>query len=210
MTGFRYGLGGAQGRFGVCPDLTCVGKALANGYPLAALCGRQDLMALFEDGNVFMSATHAAHPVSLAAANATLETLRMTDALSTLARQGERLGNELQQLCMDLALPVTLLGNEARMVLRWHPDPQGRASMPEIRTLWQEQTLAHGVLFYGNGPTFTMTCLTEADVDEILAAATAACHVIREALDAGTVRETLQGPVLETDAFGARYPVAPR
>ncbi len=201
VTGFRYGLGGAQGRFGVCPDLTCVGKALANGYPLAALCGRADLMALFEDGNVFMSATHAAHPVSLAAAKATLETLRTTDALERLAARGTRLGNGLAALFADLELPVTLLGNEARLVCKWHDTEHATAA--DLMTLWLSENLKHGIL-HGSGAIFPMSCWTEDDVTALLHAAQDACQVIAAALKTRQVKAALAGPTIQT-VFAARW-----
>lgn len=76
VTGFRFGLGGAQAKYGVVPDLTCIGKALANGYPLSALCGKAEYMKLLGDGSVFFSTTHGGETVSLAAAKATLTALQ--------------------------------------------------------------------------------------------------------------------------------------
>jgi len=76
LTGFNVAPGGAQERYGVTPDLATYGKALANGYPLAALAGREDLMRLTEPGRgpVFVG-TFNGHALSMAACRATLETL---------------------------------------------------------------------------------------------------------------------------------------
>ncbi len=86
ITGFRFGMGGAQELFGVTPDLACFGKAMANGYPLAAIVGRGDVMREFE--RVHYSYTNAGELVSLAAAKATLEKLERGDVASTLAALG--------------------------------------------------------------------------------------------------------------------------
>ena len=75
ITGFRLGRGGAQARFGVTPDLAVFAKAIANGFPVAALAGRADLMDLFSTGGVIHGGTYTGQCVSMAAAVATLRAL---------------------------------------------------------------------------------------------------------------------------------------
>ena len=76
VTGFRLGLGGAGGFFGVKPDLATFAKALGNGLPIAAIAGRKEIMGrLAPAGSVYQASTFAGNPVSVAAAIATLETL---------------------------------------------------------------------------------------------------------------------------------------
>ncbi|MCO5223676.1 MAG: aminotransferase class III-fold pyridoxal phosphate-dependent enzyme, partial [Thermomicrobiales bacterium] len=69
ITGFRHGLGGIQGASGVTPDLTTMGKAMANGYPIAALAGNEAIMSRFATagGDVFFAGTYNAHPMCTAA-----------------------------------------------------------------------------------------------------------------------------------------------
>ena len=75
ITGFRHGLGGYQKYAGVTPDLTTIAKSMANGYPIAALCGRSKFMDRFQTnrGDVFFAGTYNGHPVGVAAALATIE-----------------------------------------------------------------------------------------------------------------------------------------
>ena len=75
ITGFRLGAGGAQGKFGVTPDLSTFGKAIANGFPVAAIAGRADLMDLFVTGGVVHGGTYNAQPIAMAATVATLRSL---------------------------------------------------------------------------------------------------------------------------------------
>jgi glutamate-1-semialdehyde 2,1-aminomutase len=83
VTGFRLGLGGAGGFFGVKPDLATFAKALGNGLPIAAIAGKKEIMSkLAPAGPVYQASTFAGNPVSVAAAIATLET--MTEAKNTL------------------------------------------------------------------------------------------------------------------------------
>lgn len=90
-TGFRVGKGGVQGLLGVKPDITTFAKAVANGYPIALLAGREDVMRTFRYGGASHGGTYTAHSVSLAAAEECLRILDETPALETLANYGERL-----------------------------------------------------------------------------------------------------------------------
>jgi glutamate-1-semialdehyde 2,1-aminomutase len=90
ITGFRVGWSGAQGRFGVVPDLTCLGKIIGGGMPLAAFGGRRDLMErVAPAGAVYQAGTLSGNPVSVAAGIATLRTLQATpQAYERLERLG--------------------------------------------------------------------------------------------------------------------------
>ena len=85
-TGFRLAAGGAAARFGVEPDLAVLGKALANGYPLAAVVGRADILARVRE--TWISSTLATEFVALAAARAVLDVWARTDVAAHLARVG--------------------------------------------------------------------------------------------------------------------------
>jgi glutamate-1-semialdehyde 2,1-aminomutase len=90
ITGFRLAAGGAQERFGVTPDLATFGKAIANGFPVAALAGRGDLLDLFATGGVVHGGTYNSQCVSMAATVATLQSL--TPSLyETIEGRGRRL-----------------------------------------------------------------------------------------------------------------------
>jgi glutamate-1-semialdehyde 2,1-aminomutase len=89
-TGFRVARGGVQSLYGVTPDLCTFAKAMANGYPISVLAGREEIMRRIGRG-VTHGGTYTAHPVSLAAAERTLEILQTTDALDRVAAYGSRL-----------------------------------------------------------------------------------------------------------------------
>ena len=95
ITGFRLGWSGAQGRYGVTPDMTCLGKVIGGGLPLAAVGGRRDLMQLLAPvGPVYQAGTLSGNPLSVACGLATLKGLRDTrgayerlDELGALAEE---------------------------------------------------------------------------------------------------------------------------
>jgi glutamate-1-semialdehyde 2,1-aminomutase len=98
-TGFRHGLGGYAKIASVTPDLIVLGKAMANGYPIAALGGKNELMDWFvhpePSKRVLLAGTYNAHPVPTAAAIATIERLLMNDG--EVYRHVASLGQEMQE-----------------------------------------------------------------------------------------------------------------
>src|SRR5262249_1025405 len=88
VTGFRVALGGAKERFGVTRALACLGRAIANGYAVAAVVGRREIMEIFDE--IFFSFTLGGEAVSLAAARATIGKLRTRPVIEHLWRQGQR------------------------------------------------------------------------------------------------------------------------
>jgi glutamate-1-semialdehyde 2,1-aminomutase len=111
-TGFRHGIGGYADIVGVKPDLAVFGKALANGYPIAALGGKKDLMDWFvhpePSKRVLLAGTYNAHPVPTAAAIATIERLLANDR--EVYCHIERLGQQMQ---VGLEAIITEMGLEA-------------------------------------------------------------------------------------------------
>jgi glutamate-1-semialdehyde 2,1-aminomutase len=96
LTGFRHHLGGAQTLLGVTPDLAAFGKAIANGHPLAALCGRRAVMQhLAPSGRAFFSGTYNGNVASVAAALGTIERLVDGTVFEHIWGLGARLGDGL-------------------------------------------------------------------------------------------------------------------
>jgi glutamate-1-semialdehyde 2,1-aminomutase len=122
ITGFRLGLGGAQGRYAVRPDLTCIGKALGGGLPIAAFGGRADVMErLAPDGPAFQGGTFSGNPLCVAAANAMLDRLEGDPAFyADLDALGARLAEGARLAIADAGLgyPVVQLGSIVDFMFR--------------------------------------------------------------------------------------------
>jgi glutamate-1-semialdehyde 2,1-aminomutase len=112
-TAFRLALGGAAERYGIRPDLAVLGKALANGFPLAVVGGRADLMA--GAARTWISSTLATEVVSLAAAQATLAVMVRDGVCAQLHQRGTRLLHGLHRLHREHADLVTGVGGIAEM-----------------------------------------------------------------------------------------------
>ena len=92
MSGFRVGLGGAQGLFGMRPDITALGKVIGGGLPVAAFGGRRDVMQRLSPlGGVYQAGTLSGNPIAVAAGLATLKILERPGFYENLERQTRRL-----------------------------------------------------------------------------------------------------------------------
>jgi glutamate-1-semialdehyde 2,1-aminomutase len=103
-TGFRHAFGGYAALSGVVPDLAVYGKAIANGYPIAALGGKREIMGLFADPDlkrrVLLAGTYNAHPVPVAAAITTMKLLLSNDG--ELYKQIETKGARIEKALLDV------------------------------------------------------------------------------------------------------------
>ena len=111
-TGFRVGRGGVQGIMGVKPDLTTFAKAVANGYPISVVAGREEIMRKVGKG-IAHGGTYTAHSVSLAAADTCLRILDETDALDRIADYGTRLREGMSKILDKRDIDHCFVGHPA-------------------------------------------------------------------------------------------------
>ncbi len=193
VTSFRIALGGAMQHYRVTPDLACIGKAMANGFPLSAVVGRRDIMQVFDE--IFFSFTFGGEALSLAAAKATITKLREADVIPHLWRQGRRLQDGYNALAKELGLAelTRCIGLPPRTVLTFADRP-GRESLA-MKSLFQQEVVQRGILNAGG---FNI-CYRhdDADVERTLAACRAALTMLAQAVDADDVEARLQGPVIQ-------------
>ncbi|HUN76973.1 MAG TPA: aminotransferase class III-fold pyridoxal phosphate-dependent enzyme [Steroidobacteraceae bacterium] len=109
-SGFRVAKGGVQELYGVQADLCTFAKAIANGYPIAVLAGREEIMRKIGRG-VAHGGTYTGHAVSLAAAEKTLEILAETDALERLAQYGTRLRQGMSAILKARGIAHSFVGH---------------------------------------------------------------------------------------------------
>lgn len=143
-TGFHFGLGGAQKSTGVIPDLACFGKAMGNGFPIACITGRADIMRVFED--VFVSFTFAGEVASMAATMKVLDILEGTDALERIASTGRQLQDGFNALAKQagIASQLKCIGYPTWSLVKFL-DEQGNDSFL-VRSLYQQELVRRGVL----------------------------------------------------------------
>jgi glutamate-1-semialdehyde 2,1-aminomutase len=111
ITGFRLALGGASEFFGIKPDLATFAKAMGNGFPIAAIAGKREIMEQFApSGKVYQASTYAGNPVSVSASVATIETLidRKNEIYPKIARTCDRIVQGINDGIEQLNLHLTI------------------------------------------------------------------------------------------------------
>ena len=109
MTGFRLGLSGAQGRFGILPDLSCFGKVIGGGLPVGALGGRSEIMdCLSPDGPVYQAGTLSGNPLAMSAGISVLEALADGAVYEKIERLSQMLSDGLADAAKSASVGVQL------------------------------------------------------------------------------------------------------
>jgi glutamate-1-semialdehyde 2,1-aminomutase len=107
MTGFRVAFGGAQARYGITPDLTCLGKIIGGGLPVAAYGGRHDVMDQIAPlGPVYQAGTLSGNPLAVAAGEKTLELLARPGLYEALEKTSARLVDGIGALAKEAGVPL--------------------------------------------------------------------------------------------------------
>ena len=195
ITGYRWSLGGAQSIYGVTPHLATFGKAMANGFPLAALVGRKQFM---ERGGLdhphprvfLLSTTAGAERISLAAALETLAIYREQNVVAALHETGRQLRTGLEQIIASHGLSdyFGLLGRDCNLIFVTK-DAEGARSQA-FRTLFMQEMVKRGVL----APSLVVSFAhLPDDVNKTLEAAEGALAVYKQAIEQGC-EQFLVGP----------------
>lgn len=175
VTGFRMAPGGAQEYYGVTPDLACFAKAMANGMPLAAVAGREEVMRRVE--SLVISTTYGGEILSLAAMLATLRVLREEEVHERLWRLGERLMAGVNRAAAEAGVAAEMTGHAPMPQLRFHePDP---ARQDRLWTAFLAACADRGVLTGRSRLWFIVHAHTEEDVDRTIAVCAEAFLALR-------------------------------
>lgn len=199
ITGFRWDLHGAQRLFGVQPDLSTFGKGMANGFAVAALVGRREVMEVGainkpgQERTFLVSTTHGGEMASLAAFLETVAVYEDKDVVRHLWDYGAKLSTGLEALARDAGVGQAFRMQGSAVSLNYTTfDAQGQPSLA-LRTLFSQEMIRHGVLMpwiaqsYAHGPE---------ELDRTLEAARKALTVYAQALESGVDR-FLHGPVIK-------------
>jgi len=180
VTGFRFAYGGAQAYYGVTPDLCAMGKVIGGGFPLAAIAGREELMAHFDRKAVADDAftpqigTLSGNPVAAVAGLATLEILKRPGTYDKLFATGAQLMEGLAGLVRDAGLPATVVGEPPLFDVVFSSDDMRdyRATQRGDAALlgrFNKLLRAQGIL-KGDSKYYVSLAHDEADVDHTLQA----------------------------------------
>lgn len=186
VTGFRLAYGGGQEKYGVTPDLCTLGKVIGGGFPLAAIAGRDKIMAHFDkgkagDGFTFQIGTLSGNPVASVAGLKTMEILKRPGAYDRLRANGQRIMEALERELGGAGIAHQVVGDPvlfdvvftAKSVKNYRDVTDGDAAQAKI---FNAAMRAHGIL-KPDSKFYISLALTEADLaqteDAIAAAAKA-------------------------------------
>jgi len=194
ITGFRWHLGGAQKFYGVIPHLSTFGKAMGNGFAIAALVGKREVMELggleHDRPRVFLlSTTHGAETHALAASLETIRIYREQDVIAFLWKQGERLREMISRSIAENGLEgaFEVVGRSCNLIFATRD--QDHKPSQAFRTLFMQELIRHGIV----APSFVVSFShSDVDIERTAEAVYAAHRVYRKALDEG-VEKYLEG-----------------
>jgi glutamate-1-semialdehyde 2,1-aminomutase len=180
ITWLRFGLGGAQARVGVTPDITTIGKIMGGGAPIAAFGGREDILrVLAPDGATFTGGTHGGNPFCVAMAHRVIDLLEAHPEYYDRMREvAERLANGIRAIFSDRGIEYAVVQHESIVDFKFRAGPPNRnyddalAADKQLYAAYWHAMLDRGILLppSQNEVMFVSTAHTEADIDATLAA----------------------------------------
>ena len=188
VTGFRFAYGGAQEYYGVTPDLCTLGKAVAGGFPLAAVAGAQEIMAHFDPAEVDKEdlipqiGTLNGNPIAAVAGLATLKVLRREGTYQRLFKTGQQIKDGLQRLLSEAEIPAQVVGDAPLFDLYFVDGEINdyrdtlRADKPKLAR-FNRLILERGI-FKADVKYYVSTAHDQADVDHTLTAFASAIDVL--------------------------------
>jgi glutamate-1-semialdehyde aminotransferase len=186
VTGFRMGMGGAQGYFGIKPDLTVFGKCVTGGYPMAGgVGGRTDVISTFSAGlggtgeRAYIGGTLSANPLSCVAGYYALKEMDRTNAAVLAGRAGDRLTRGLQAIIDKYGLPYVVynqgsivhLETSGVMLLDLHNPIKMLKELKPRKVMIEEMGaayMAHGLITLAGSRMYTSMADTDEVIDDAL------------------------------------------
>jgi glutamate-1-semialdehyde 2,1-aminomutase len=194
VTGFRIDLGGAQQRYGVTPDLSTFGKAMANGMPISAIVGKRRIMCLMDE--IFFSGTFGGETLSIAAALATINKLEETDAAAVFRRLGSKILSELSSIIVELELEEVIEPCGVDWWPRFVVHKYGATNQLEITSLLRQELIEHGLLM-GGGFNLSLAHQDETVFAESMDSVRSAMQRLKEYLSSSDPVSHLRGQLIK-------------
>jgi glutamate-1-semialdehyde 2,1-aminomutase len=193
-SGFRIRLGGVQEYLGVTPDMTVLAKAISNGYPMAAVVGRREVME--PAGRMFISSTYWSDTIGLRAALTTIQELRRRDIPAYLQRLGVALQTRLNEAAAATGLKVSCAGLSVHPSLQFQTDDALLKS--KLSTLFIQEMAKRGC--HGFTSFYLNAAQGPPEIEQTVAAAREVFTLLHEGWTGGTLDNLLECD-LQQDAF---------
>jgi len=192
--GLRFSSGGAQQYLGVTPDMAVFAKSLSNGYPMAAIVGKRDVME--PSARMFISSTYWSDTIGLRAALTTMREARRRDVSNRLWQFGAQLKGRLNAVALEVGLDAQCQGVDVHPHLHFAvADPQLTS---KVTTLYIQEMAKRGC--HGYASFYLNAAQGETELEQTAQAVRETFTIIRDALETNTVEQKLECPV-QQDAF---------
>ena len=184
ITGFRLGMGGAQGYYGVTPDLTIMGKVIGGGFPVGAFCGSEEIMEHIDHNKYPEPEKRSAHggtftgnPITMVAGCATVDTLKKEDVHKYIDSLGDLMRDGLQEIFTNSKYPASVTGVGSTFGIHFQKDKPINAGDTaknniEMTKAYFKYMLEHGIIYLS--PTVSHSWIssphTKQEVEAYLAA----------------------------------------
>ncbi len=178
-TGFRVSLGGAAKHYGVKPDLMTVGKAMANGYPIAAVCGIRDIMKVVEK-EVFISSTYFPNSLEMVAALKTLEILERDKILDVIRDRGTQFQERLRSVVAKSGVKAAVSGIPQMPFITFPENDDPEKLYRKRRTTFYTEIIRRGVFLQPYHHGYICYRHTDADLDQAVRAIEEGLAVVKE------------------------------
>ena len=188
ITGFRVSLSGAQGYYGIKPDLSVFAKGLGGGFPVAALGGKKEIMDLADDGTVSIAGTYSGNGIALSAVSATLDYLKAPGRYEDFYKKSKKLMDGVAHLWKKSKVNAYVEGVGplfqvwfSEKPIRNYRDAQKYADQRAF-SIWWEEMLFRGVLFHPHyyENLFVSMAHTDGDIDRTLQSAEEAIFAVEK------------------------------
>jgi glutamate-1-semialdehyde 2,1-aminomutase len=186
-SGFRMNLGGIHMTLGVEPDMAVFGKALGNGYPIAAILGKREIMDYAQES--FISSTYWTERIGFVAALATLSKMGKEKVQESLIRYGERINRGWEWIAEKNGIQINISGIPPLTHLSFQ-----EKNALTLQTLFAQEMLKKG--FLAGSAVYTCNAYTEEIIDSYIEASDQVFKTLRKAIDSGTPEDYLNGPVI--------------
>lgn len=186
-SGWRMNIGGVHRLYGVQPDIVVYGKAMSNGFPMAAIVGRGDVLDAAED--TFISSTYWTERIGPTASIATIDKMRELDVPSHLCSVGDRIGSAWRALADEHELRINVAGIPPLITFKFDDAADSQALM----TLFTQEMLKRGFLasksvYVSHSHTDELVSSYLENVDEVFG-------IVKRSIDMNTTEKLLDGPV---------------
>ena len=186
VTGFRWSLGGAQERYGVIPDLCTVGKSMANGFPISAVCGKEEIMQEFN--HCFFSSTFGGELLSISAAIATISIIKEKD-YSHIWDLGSMLHEGIISAANEIGIKISLQGEAPRHHIEFVQKDGSYNSL--AKDVFYQEMIKRGIL-WGNVIYITFAHSVE-DIEYTILCAKDAFQIVNQGILENDLESCLDG-----------------